>query len=326
VAFQWPVKSILLAGVALGAAFLWAQEPTIKVNVNLVHVIATVKDTSGALVGTVKKEDFEILDNGARQEVAVFSRQTDQPLSVALLVDTSGSTAKELKYEVDSAARFLHALLQEGNPEDRVALYNFSYDVQQGEFTHNYAALERQLRLLHGDTGTSMYDAIFYAAQALERREGRKAIIIVTDGGDTTSTRDLQTALKATQMADAVMYPIVVLPITNDAGRNTGGEHALEFMAQGTGGRTFYPEANAQLDKVFADVVMELRTQYLLGFYPRNVPLNKNPFHTLEVRVKSPGLRVSARNGYYGESEGSGSPSTRISVTPERTTKKRQEN
>jgi Ca-activated chloride channel family protein len=326
VAFRWPVKSIALAGAALAAAFLAAQEaPTIRVNVSLVHAIATVRDTAGALVGTLHKEDFEVLDNGAKQEVAVFSRQTDQPLSVALLVDTSGSTAKELKYEVDSAARFLHALLAEGNPEDRVALYSFSYDIQQGEFTRNYAALERQLRLLHGDTGTSLYDALYYAGQALERREGRKAMIVVTDGGDTTSTRDLKAALKQAQMADAVIYAIVVLPITNDAGRNTGGEHALEFMAQGTGGRTFYPEGSAQLDKTLADVVTELRTQYLLAFYPRNVPLNKNPFHSLEVRVKSPGLRVSARNGYYGESEGGGSPSTRISVTPERTTKKRQE-
>jgi Ca-activated chloride channel homolog len=186
VMFRWPVRALLLASVGFATA---AQEPTIKVNVSLVHVIATVKDQSGALVGTMQKEDFEILDNGAPQEVAVFSRQTDQPLSVALLVDTSGSTAKELKYEIDSAARFLHALLAEGNPEDRVALYSFSYDIQQGEFTRNYASLERQLRFLHGDTGTSLYDAIYFASQALERREGRKAIIVVTDGGDTTSTR-----------------------------------------------------------------------------------------------------------------------------------------
>jgi Ca-activated chloride channel family protein len=321
VAFPWRVSALLAAAATVASA----QETTIKVDVSLVHVIATVKDTNGALVGTLQKDSFEILDNGARQEVAVFSRQTDQPLSVALLVDTSGSTAKELKYEIDSAARFLHALLAEGNPEDRVALYSFSYDIQQGEFTRNYASLERQLRLLHGDTGTSLYDALYYASQALERREGRKAIIVVTDGGDTTSTRDLKAALKQTQLADAVIYPIVVLPITNDAGRNTGGEHALEFMAQGTGGRTFYPEANAQLDKALADVVVELRTQYMLAFYPRNVPLTKDPFHTLQVRVKSPNLRVSARNGYYGEAEGGGSPSTRISVTPERTTKKRQE-
>lgn len=306
--------------VFFGAALLLAQEqPTIRVDVNLVHIIATVKNQSGQLVGTLQKDDFQIRDNGVLQEVSIFGRQADQPLSVALLVDTSGSTAKDLKYETDSAAKFLKALLAEGNPEDRIALYDFSYDVNSGSFTRDFARVERRLKLLHGEAGTSMYDAIYYAAHDLESREGRKAMVIVTDGGDTTSTHDLKTALKAAQMADAVVYPIVVLPITNDAGRNIGGEHALEFMTQGTGGRTFYPEANAQLDRTFNDILTELRTQYVLGFYPRGVPPTKEPFHRLEVTVKAPELRVSSRNGYYGESVGGGgSPESRISVNPER--------
>jgi Ca-activated chloride channel family protein len=319
VTFRWLVSILPLAAAALAVA----QEPTIRVNVSLVHIITTVKNKTGELVGTLGKDDFEIYDNGAKQEVAVFGRQTEQPLSVALLVDTSGSTAKDLGYETASAAKFLQALLMEGNPQDRVALFSFNYDIQQGGFTRNYAGLERQLRLLRGETGTSLYDAIYYASQALEGREGRKAIVVMTDGGDTTSSRDLKTALKAAQLADTVIYAVVVLPITNNAGRNTGGEHALEFMAQGTGGRTYYPGVNAQLDKAFADIIRELRTQYVLGFYPRDVPLTKNPFHTLEVRTKTPDLRVSARNGYYGEAEGGGMSPARISVSPERTTKKR---
>jgi Ca-activated chloride channel family protein len=319
VTFRWLAKALPLAAAAL----VLAQEPTIRVNVNLVRVIATVKNQAGELVGTLQKEDFEVFDNGVRQEVRVFGRQADQPLSVALLVDTSGSTAKDLGYETTSAAKFLHALLAEGNPEDRVALYSFNYDIQQGRFTRDYAGLERQLKLLRGEAGTSLYDAIFYASQALENREGRKAIVIMTDGGDTTSSRDLNQALKAAQMADAVIYAVVVLPITNDAGRNTGGEHALEFMAKGTGGRTYYPAINAQLDKAYGDIIRELRTQYFLGFYPHDTPLTKNPFHNLEVRTKSTELRVSARNGYYGEADTGGSTPSRISISPERTTKKR---
>ena len=93
------------------------------------------------------------------------------------------------------------------------------------------------------------------------------------------------------------------MPITNDAGRNIGGEHALEFMAKGTGGRTFQPTIGTELDKAFTSIITELRTQYLLGYYPQNVPLNKDRFHKLEVRVLRPDLRVSARNGYYGEAE-----------------------
>jgi Ca-activated chloride channel family protein len=254
-----------------------------------------------------------------RQEVPVFERRTELPLSVALLVETSGSTNKELLYETDSASRFLRALLSEGNPEDAVALYSFNYDVTvQQSFTHNYRSLETRLKALRGDAGTALYDAIFLAARDLEPRQGRKVVIIITDGGDTASAKDVHAALQAAQLADAVIYPVVVLPITNDAGRNIGGEHALQFMAEGTGGRPFLPSVGAELDRAFGDIITELRTQYLLGFYPHNTPLGKDPFHKLEVRVGRPELRVSARNGYYGEVEGgTGTPGARTSIDPE---------
>ncbi len=131
---------------------LLAQDPSVfRTNVNLVHVIATVKNKAGELVGALTKEDFTITDNGVPQEVAVFERQTDQPLSVALLIDVSGSTAKDLKFETDSAARFLHALLAEGNPEDRVALYSFDDSVRMvHNFTHNFTALDASLKKVSG--------------------------------------------------------------------------------------------------------------------------------------------------------------------------------
>jgi len=278
-------------------------------------------------VGKLQKEDFEVLDNGVPQEIRLFAHQTDQPLSVALLVDTSGSTAKELKYEGDSALKFLHALLAESNPEDAVALFTFDYDVTQHlqGFTRNYASLERPLKMLHGEGGSSIYDAVYFAARALQNRDGRKVIVIVTDGGDTTSSRDLKSALKEAQLADAVIYAAVVMPITNEAGRNTGGENALTIMAQKTGGRTFLQTSGAQLDKTFGDIIAELRTQYLLGFYPHDVPLTKDPYHRLELRLKSPELRVSARTGYYGEAEGAtGNPGAQVSVTPDRKKEQRK--
>ena len=290
-----------------------------RTDVNLVRVVASVKNQAGELVGALQKDDFAVFDNGARQEISVFERRTELPLSVALLVDTSGSTAKELAYEADSASRFLHALLSEGNPEDAVALYSFNYVVTvQQYFTHNYRALEARLKTLHGDAGTALYDAIFLSARDLEAREGRKVMVIITDGGDTASSKDVHAALEAAQLADAVVYPVVVMPITNDAGRNIGGEHALQFMAEGTGGRPFLPSVGAQLDKAFGDIITELRTQYLLAFYPHNVPLTKDRFHKLEVRVGRPELRVSARNGYYGEVEGgTGTPGARTSIVPD---------
>jgi Ca-activated chloride channel family protein len=234
------------------------------------------------------------------------------------MIDASGSTAKDLKYETDSATKFLHALLSEGNLTDSVALFSFDSDVREiRPFTHSYSLLDNALKTIHGSGGTSLYDAIYLASHELEARQGRKVIVIVSDGGDTTSTADTHKALKGAQFADAVLYAVVVVPITNEAGRNTGGEHALIFMAKGTGGQTFFPTYGKELDKAFADIISELRTQYFLGYYPKDVPLTKDPFHKLEVRVASPGLRVDARIGYYGDAEGAAGPQdAHVAVSP----------
>jgi Ca-activated chloride channel family protein len=315
--YRWPVKLACLAAAALSVAV--AQLPNFKVDVRLVRVIATVKDRFGKLQGGLQKEDFLISDNGAPQEIKLFERQTDQPLSVVLMIDTSGSTAKDLKFETDSAAKFVKALLSEGNPKDALSLWSFDYDVHpETNFTHRMDLLESKLKTIHGDAGTSLYDAVWYASRELEPRDGRKALVIVTDGGNTTSYRDSHQALEAAQLADAVIYPVVVIPIENNAGRNTGGENWLTFAAEGTGGRTFLPSLGAQLDKAFRDIISDLRTEYLLGYYPHNVPLTKNRFHTLQVRVKPPELQVFARNGYYGEAEASlgPAPDARIAIEP----------
>jgi Ca-activated chloride channel family protein len=321
--YPWSARSVTIVVAPLAAACLCVvmlaqQQPVFHDTVSLVHVIASVKNSRGELVGALQKSDFRIFDNGVPQEVAVFERQTSQALSIAVMIDASGSTNKDLKYETDSAAKFLHALLAEGNPDDAVALYSFDYQVSEmRHFTHNYASLESALKLVHGSGGTSLYDAIYLASKELESREGRKVIVMISDGGNTTSSMDIQKSLKAAQLADAVIYPVVVIPITNEAGRNTGGEHSLIFMAEGTGGRSFFPTYGKELDKAFSDIITELRTQYFLGFYPKEVPLPKSPFHKLDVRVESPDLRVSARNGYYGDAEGAGgSPDAQIAVTP----------
>jgi Ca-activated chloride channel family protein len=289
----------------LVVARAWAQQSAvIRVDVNLVRILATAKNQAGELVGALQKEDFEVYDNGARQEIAVFETQSDQPLSVALLVDASGSTAKDLKFETESASRFLKALLPEGNARDRVSLYSFNWQIERhSDFTNSYTKLTNALKTLRGEGGTSLYDAIYLSASGLEKRQGRKIMVIVTDGGDTTSSKNLKQALEAAQLADAVIYPIVVMPIMNDAGRNIGGENALTFMAEATGGRTFLASLGPDLDRAFADIITELRTQYLLGYYPKNVPLTKDRFHKLDVRTKRPGLRVSARSGYFGDTQ-----------------------
>jgi len=300
---------LLLSAASFSAAQLPAQPPAqddavFRSNVQLVRILATVKDQSGALVGSLEKGDFEVRDNGVPQQISIFERQTDQPLSVAVLIDNSGSTAKDLKYETESVTRFLRALLREGNPEDAVSLYSFNWQiVKQNAFTRNVAAVERSLKALRGEAGTSLYDAILLASRDIEDRRGRKVLVIVTDGGDTTSRSDFQRAAEAAQLADAVIYPVLVVPITNEAGRNVGGENALTTLSQRTGGRVFEQSLGAALDQTFDQIIRDLRTQYLLAFYPRDVPPTKERFHSLDISLAQSGLQVKARNGYYGEAQ-----------------------
>jgi len=302
-----PLRRIALAGALLLAAVPAPgedQQPVFQVDVHLVRVLATVKDASGQLIGSLSKDDFQILDNAVPQQLAVFEHHTEQPLSITVMIDTSASTGIDLKYEVDSVNRFFRALFREGNPDDAASLVAFNWQtIQLADFTHNLDRLDRGLRGVRSEGGTSLYDSIYLAAGGLDGRQGRHVIIVVTDGGDTTSYKTFHDALRAAQMSDTVLYPVLVVPITNDAGRNTGGEHALTTLAQNTGGRVFAPTLGDELDAAFLEIIRDLRTQYLLAYYPKDVPLTKDPFHRIDIRLKRPDLRVSARSGYYGETE-----------------------
>jgi Ca-activated chloride channel family protein len=301
-----PAYVILGAAACLLAAVLvlCGQEAVFKVDVRLVRILATVRNPAGDLVGSLGRDDFSVTDNGVPQQIAGFERQTEQPLSIALLVDHSLSTAKEIRYQADSVSRFLKAVFSEGNPQDEVAFYTFSYDVTlRVGFTRRRERLEEAMRTLKPESGTSLYAAIYLVSRDVERREGRRVLVLVTDGGDTTSVKRFHDALEAAQLADAVLYAILIVPITNDAGRNLGGENALTALAAGTAGRVFTPSDGSALDAAFADILRELRTQYYLGFYPRGLPPTRERFHRLEVKVSNPALRVTARSGYYGEVE-----------------------
>ena len=295
------------AGVFCLLGILAAQEMTIRVDVKLVRMLVTVKDQAGALVGSLEKSDFRVFDRGVPQEIAVFERQTEQPLSIAILVDASGSTAKEMRYELHAVGRILKAVFGSGNPEDTAALYSFNWRVYlESNYTRRVGRFEQALKRVKSEGGTSLYDAIYLAASDMEDRKGRHVLVVVSDGGDTTSAKDFHAALEAAQLADAVIYPILVTPITNEAGRNVGGENALTTFAQRTGGRVFRPADAGGLDAAFAEILRELRTQYLIGFYPKNVPPAKDRFHPLRVELQRPDLRAITRNGYYGSGEAAG--------------------
>lgn len=298
--------AVLLLAAALGLA---AQQPRFKVEVRLVRLLATVKDARGEPVGDLSKEDFLIFDSGVPQEVAVFERHTETPLSVALLLDTSGSMARKLREANASVLAFLRAFFAEGHPEDAVALYSFNQDVTlQANFTRRVTRLENELRRLRAEAGTSLYDAIYFGARALENREGRRVILLVSDGADTTSVKEFREALEAAHNADAAIYGVLIIPVESDPGRHIAGENALIGLATATGGKVFLATLGERLDAAFAEILRDLRTQYLLGYYPRNLPYSRERFHRVEVRLRRPDLRVITRSGYYVEYE-SGSES-----------------
>lgn len=294
---------IAAAAVFIGIA---AAQSTFKVDVKLVRLLVSVKDGRGELVGSLEKPDFTVYDSGVKQDIAVFEHHTELPLSVALLIDTSGSTAKDLRYEQTSLEKFLRALLREGNPSDAVALYAFNDEVtRMNSFTRREQRLFESLKELKARAGTSLYDAVHLSSRDFASREGRHVIVAVTDGGDTTSVKKYADAFESAQNADAIMYPILVIPITNDAGRNLGGERALETLASGTGGRVFQPMGAAELDEAFTQILRDLRTQYLIGYYPHNLPADAPRFHQVRVELTRKDLRATTRAGYYGDASAS---------------------
>lgn len=284
--------------IFLMAAALAAQS-TFRHDVTMVRLLVSVKNQAGEVIGTLGKEEFEVFDCGVKQEIAVFDHQTALPLSVSVLIDASGSTLKDVRYETGSIGKFFKALIKEGNPKDTAALYSFNYDVTRLHvFTRDLNRLVGQLTRIKPTAGTSLYDAVHFAGHDIQGREGRHVMVIVSDGGDTTSHYKYHDALEAAQKADAVIYGIIVVPISNDAGRNIGGEHTLVQFGQNTGGRVFYPTFE-NLDKAFDEILLDLRTQYLIGYYPKNLPPDAKLFHPVTVRVKRPDLRPSTRSGYY---------------------------
>lgn len=276
------------------------EPPTYSVEVRMARVLVSVKDRDGAPVSDLTRDDFRITDSGVYQNIAAFERNTSLPLSVAILIDTSASTNIELHNEQTSLLRFLPTLLNAGNPNDTFALFSFNWRTTlEVDYARNLGRAEHVLGHLHGEGGTSMYDAICLASETLRGREGRHVMVIVSDGDDTASYRKFEDAQRSLQSTDVVLYPIVVIPIEGDAGRSIGGEHALQLLASSTGGRSFYPDSYARIDEAFAQILRDLRTQYLIGFYPTGVPERKASYHPLNVIVNKPGLQVNARSGYF---------------------------
>jgi Ca-activated chloride channel homolog len=277
-----------------------SDDTTFKVDVKLVNIFVTVTDDHGAPVANLGKDNFQIFEDDHLQKISVFGKESELPLSIVLAIDTSLSTRKDLALELNSARRFAHAILR---PVDALSIYAFSEVVDQAvPFTSDLKTIDRGVEHLQLGSATALYDAIFVGSEALEDREGRKVMVIITDGGDTVSKTDYQEALRAAQISEAIVYSIIIVPIEASAGRDTGGEHALIQLSSDTGGKYFYATTMSQLDEAFRTISDELRTQYLLAYYPAQ-RLADSDFRRIEVKLNGVSgandYKTRHRTGYY---------------------------
>jgi Ca-activated chloride channel family protein len=278
------------------------EEPstTLRVDVRLVNVFVTVTDEHGAPIGNLDKENFRLSEDGIEQKISVFDRESALPLSIVLGIDTSLSTKKDLPLELASARRFAHSILR---PVDGLSVLQFSETVDEVvPFTPDLRMIDRGIDRIHVGTATAVYDALYLGSRALEKRKGRKVMVVITDGGDTVSKTDYHEAVRAAQEAEAIVYSLIVVPVEASAGRDTGGEHALMQLSEDTGGKYYYASSLAQLDSAFRQISDELRTQYLVAYYPSR-RFSNSEFRRLHVSVAGVpagnDFKVRHRTGYY---------------------------
>lgn len=294
--------------------------PTLKVSTEVVNVLAIVKDKKGHLIPDVNKEDFQIFEDNVPQEIKYFSKQTDTPLTLGILVDTSPSQGRVLSIEQEQAKSFIAQVIK---PKDLAFVLHFDVEVELlQDFTSDKKMLSRAIdeTQINGGGGgvlpgtfpgsasqgaTHLYDAVYLAASDLLKNEvGRKVIIVLTDGEDQGSKEKLQTALEAAQRSDLVIYSIEVsdrmyYPMR---GMGYGGDSVLKKLSDETGGHVIEVKANADVSRAFQEIADELRTQYLLGYVPSNTRRD-GAFRKIQVKVANQNYKIQARRGYYASNQ-----------------------
>jgi VWFA-related protein len=275
----------------------------IRVDVDVVNVLCTVSDKRGALITDLSQKDFEIRENGRKQEIRYFTRDTDLPLTIALLMDVSGSVRQAIAAEREAAGRFFDVVLR---PTDHALLLGFSSTlVLWQDFTSSSLRLHDALAQLHAIPfrglpplgqpmpGTLLYDAVYQTAvNKLQRVTGRKAMLIVSDGLDNGSRMHMEEALEAVQATNTIVYGICY-------DQKFFGCDFLKGLAEPTGGQMFDAgKKRMSLGEIYQSIGDQLRSQYSIGYVPSN-QARDGKFRKLEVKLDKSGLRVSVRRGYY---------------------------
>ncbi len=289
-----------------------SQGPVIKSQVSLVNLFATVRDKNKRIMGDLKKEDFRISEDNQEQKVAFFSKEVSMPITLALLLDTSGSEQNMLGAIQDGAMSFLSRVLRKG---DEALVMSFDLDVDLlSDFTDDRAQLDRAIRRARinaggpmvtpgtiptrGAIGTDFYDAVYLACgDKLSTEAGRKAIVVLTDAVDNGSRVRVEEAIEAAQRTDTVVH--VLLVYDPREGNNAG---VAKKMADETGGRMIPVNSEKHLNEAFDQISQELRSQYTLGYYPSN-SARDGKFRKLKVETTDHELKVLTRKGYYAPKE-----------------------
>jgi VWFA-related protein len=286
--------------------------PVIKSEVSLVNLFATVRDKNKRIVTDLKQDDFKVFEDGREEKIAFFSKEMALPITLGLLLDTSGSEQYMLGAIQDAGSRFMHRVLRKG---DEAMVISFDSDVDLlSDFTDDRTILDRAIGkarintpsggMIAGNpgpvgsrqiTGTALYDAIYLACgDKLNGEAGRKAIVIVTDAQDEGSKVRLEEAIEAAQRTDTVIH-ILLVADPHFGGGNSSVAHRL---AEDTGGRMISVSSEKRLEEAFDQISEELRSQYTLGYYPTNTSRD-GKFRKIRVDADNHELKVLARKGYY---------------------------
>ncbi len=277
-----------------------ADEPTrITVDVTRVDMLFTVTDKKGRFVTDLTKGDFEVFEAKKPQTIQEFSAESDLPLRLAVLIDTSNSIRDRFKFEQEAASEFLKSVVHVNQDKAMVVSFDTSPELR-ADLTDNTDKLDEAIRDLRPGGGTALYDAIFFACrdklqQDQPRHKFRRAIVILSDGEDNQSRYTRDQALEMAQKADVVLYTIS----TNITRVDTDGDKVLRYFTAETGGLAFFPFKVEDMEQDFADIHNTLRHQYNISYRPEPL-LTDGLFHTIEMRVKGrKDLVVHARKGYY---------------------------
>jgi VWFA-related protein len=288
--------TLLLAGML--AAAQPAEEQTIKVEVDLVNIYFTVCNQKGRLIPDLGRDSFIVFEDGQLQTVTNFSREADLPLTIVMVVDTSGSVWDKLRFEQRAATDFLHATVRRGR--DKAALFTFDSLIElKQDYTDDPALLAAAVQRFRSGGGTRMYDALHFALkEKLAGPEERKVIILISDGGDNASRRSLQEVLDLAQHNNVSIYAVSI----NALGyRHTGSDQndsVLEMLASETGGKPFFPAKPGHLVSHFKNIADELRSQYTVAYRSTN-PKRDGTFRNIRIDVKKVRHSVRARSGYF---------------------------